>query len=126
MEHNMLYGTTLWPASMNSKKDLSSVLPAFRAIASPARTPLVPEQTDFLDGEEPPAERVSAFLREALATIGNGVASEALVPWMCDVLLSKHSLKAYGRDLVDFARHMEAQGVAVLEVGADHVKLYKR
>src|SRR5262249_53890606 len=32
----------------------------------------------------------------------------------------------YGRDLVDFARHMEAEGIGVLEVGADHVKFYKR
>jgi site-specific recombinase XerD len=45
---------------------------------------------------------------------------------MCDVLLSKHSLKAYGRDLVDFVRHMEAQGIDPLRVTADHVKVYKR
>ena len=30
------------------------------------------------------------------------------------------------RDLMDFLRHMEAQGVTPLEVTADHVKLYKR
>ncbi len=30
------------------------------------------------------------------------------------------------RDLMDFLRHMEAQGVTPLEVAADHVKLYKR
>ena len=35
----------------------------------------------------------------------------ALVPWICDVLLSNHSVKAYGRDLMDFVRHMQAQGV---------------
>src|SRR5262249_57219944 len=50
----------------------------------------------------------------------------ALVPWVCDALLSNHSVKAYGRDLSDFLRHMEAQGVTPLEVTADHVKLYKR
>jgi site-specific recombinase XerD len=43
---------------------------------------------------------------------------------MC--LQSKHSFKAYGRDLVDFVRHMEAQGIDPLRVTADHVKLYKR
>jgi integrase/recombinase XerD len=32
----------------------------------------------------------------------------------------------YGRDLVDFVRHMQAQGVDPLHVTADHVKLYKR
>ena len=35
----------------------------------------------------------------------------ALVPWICDALLSNHSVKAYGRDLMDFLRHMQAQGV---------------
>jgi site-specific recombinase XerD len=48
------------------------------------------------------------------------------VPWICDVLLSNHSVKAYGRDFMDFVRHLEAQGVTPLEVTADHVKLYKR
>ena len=35
----------------------------------------------------------------------------ALVPWICDALLSNHSVKAYGRDFMDFVRHMQAQGV---------------
>ena len=48
------------------------------------------------------------------------------MPWICDALLSNHSVKAYGRDFTDFVRHMQAQGVAPLEVTADHVKLYKR
>jgi site-specific recombinase XerD len=48
------------------------------------------------------------------------------VPWICDALQSNHSIKAYGRDLTDFVRHMESQGVGPLEVTADHVKLYKR
>ena len=42
------------------------------------------------------------------------------------MLLSNHSVKAYGRDLADFVRHMQAQGVDPLHVTADHVKLYKR
>src|SRR5262249_26490303 len=37
-----------------------------------------------------------------------------------------HSVKAYGRDLMDFLRHMQAQGVDPLHVTADHVRLYKR
>jgi site-specific recombinase XerD len=73
------------------------------------------------------ADKVEAFLASALAAAsGPQLAARALVPWMCDVLLSEHSLKAYGRDLVDFARHMGAQGVDPLKVTADHVKLYKR
>jgi site-specific recombinase XerD len=89
--------------------------------------PLVPERSDFLEGEEPVATKVEAFLASALAaSAGPERAAHALVPWMCDVLLSKHSLEAYGRDLVDFVRQMEAQGVGPLRVTADHVKLYKR
>ena len=30
------------------------------------------------------------------------------MPWICDVLLSNHSVKAYGQDLMDFVRHMRA------------------
>jgi site-specific recombinase XerD len=111
---------------MDAKKVSSHLLPASVARSSASGGPLVPEELDLLEGDEPAQDKVSAFLRGALAKKGNDGASEALVPWMCDVLLSKHSLKAYGRDLVDFARRMEAQGVGVLEVNADHVKLYKR
>ena len=48
------------------------------------------------------------------------------MPWIFDALLSNHSVKAYGRDFMDFVRHMKAQGVAPLQVTADYVKLYKR
>jgi site-specific recombinase XerD len=92
-----------------------------------ARPVLVPEHSDFLEGEGTAADRVEAFLAKALAaSAGPERAAQALVPWMCDALLSKHSLRAYGRDLVDFVRQMEAQGVDPLSVTADHVKLYKR
>ena len=72
------------------------------------------------------AERVQAFLEHAVVRAAAGGTPQALVPRMCDVRLSKHSLKAYGRDLVDSVRLMEAQGVDPLHVTADHVKLYKR
>jgi site-specific recombinase XerD len=89
--------------------------------------PLVPENGDFLEGEMAVASKVEEFLGRALAASrDSGGAAHALVPWMCDVLQSKHSLKAYGRDLVDFVRRMEAQGVEPLKVTPDHVKLYKR
>ena len=45
--------------------------------------------------------------------------------WVCDVLLSEHSVGAYGRDLAHFAQHMRELGVDPLSVTADHVKLYK-
>src|SRR5947207_9701262 len=95
---------------------------------TPARVPLVPERSDFLDGDAPAATKVEAFLAQALAATGTDAPTTAgaLVPWICDALLSNHSVKAYGRDLMDFLRHMQAQGVSPLEVTADHVKLYKR
>jgi hypothetical protein len=93
----------------------------------PARVPLVPERSDFLEGDSPAAEKVEAFLAKALAATGHANATAgALVPWICDALLSNHSVKAYGRDLMDFVRHMQAQGIDPLHVTADHVKMYKR
>src|SRR3982750_700735 len=95
--------------------------------ATPPRAPLVPERSDFLEGDVPAADKVQAFLAQALAATGTDAPTTAgaLVPWICDALLSNHSVKAYGRDLMDFLRHMQAQGVTPLEVTADHVKLYK-
>ena len=89
---------------------------------------LVPERSDFLEGDAPAADKVEAFLARALEATGGDAPTTAgaLVPWICDALLSNHSVKAYGRDLMDFLRHMQAQGVTPLEVTADHVKLYKR
>jgi site-specific recombinase XerD len=70
---------------------------------------------------------VEAFLAQALAATGSAnITAGALVPWICDALLSNHSVKAYGRDLMDFLRHMQAQGVDPLDVTADHVKFYVR
>lgn len=51
--------------------------------------------------------------------------ARALVPWMCDVLRSEHSLKGYLRDLAHFTRHLGVFGVAPLAATADHVRLYK-
>src|SRR4051794_26106584 len=99
-----------------------------QGVPPPPPTPLVPERTDFLEGDAPAAARVEAFLARALDATGGDAPTPAgaLVPWICDALLSNHSIKAYGRDLTDFLRHMQARGVTPLEVTADHVKLYKR
>ena len=95
--------------------------------AAPPRPPLVPERSDFLEGDAPAADKVEAFLTNALeASGGAATVAGALVPWICDALLSNHSVKAYGRDFMDFVRRMQAQGVTPLEVTADHVKVYKR
>jgi hypothetical protein len=98
------------------------------AEVAPPRAPLVAERTDFLEGDTPAAAKVEDFLAKAFAASGGSApsATQALVPWICDVLLSNHSVKAYGRDLMDFVRHMRAQGVDPLQVTADHVRCYKR
>jgi site-specific recombinase XerD len=121
-------------ATFNSKDPRMSPTGTELAFVPPAearttpRTPLLPERTEFLEGDAPAAAKVEAFLARTLAASGSDVPTTAgaLVPWICDALLSNHSVKAYGRDLADFVRHMQAQGVDPLHVTADHVKLYKR
>src|SRR5208337_1096009 len=112
--------------AMETTTNLPAVLPMDTAWARPA--PLVPERTDFLEGDAPAAAKVEAFLARALEATGSDAPTTAgaLVPWICDALLSNHSVKAYGRDLMDFLRQMQSQGVTPLEVTADHVRLYKR
>jgi hypothetical protein len=70
----------------------------------------VPERSDFLDGDAPAGAKVQAFLDRALEASGSAAdrTAGALVPWICDSLLSNHPVKAYGRDLMDFFRHMHA------------------
>ena len=111
---------------METTTNLPALPPPDAEAASPRRTPLLAERSDFLEGDAPAAEKVEAFLAQAFAATGSASPAQALVPWICDALLSNHSVKAYGRDLMDFLRHMQAQGVTPLEVTADHVKLYKR
>ena len=103
-------------------------LPQSEVEPAPPRTSLVPERSDFLEGDAPAADKVEAFLAQALSATGSEAPTTAgaLVPWICDALLSNHSVKAYGRDLLDFLRHMQAQGVDPLQVTADHVRLYVR
>src|SRR4051794_2769170 len=103
-------------------------VPVPEAEVAPTRPPLVPERSDFLEGDSPAAAKVEAFLANALAATGGGAppTAGAPVPRVFDAPLSNHSVKAYGRDLMDFLRHMQAQGVTPLEVTADHVKMYKR
>ena len=65
-------------------------LPPPDAEVAPHRTPLVPERSDFLEGDAPAAEKVEAFLARAFSATGSEATSAtgALVPWICDVLLS--------------------------------------
>jgi hypothetical protein len=84
---------------METTTNLPAVLPTDAASARPA--PMVPERTDFLEGDAPAAAKVEAFLARALEATGSDASSTAgaLVPWICDALLSNHSVKAYDHDL---------------------------
>jgi site-specific recombinase XerD len=96
-------------------------------VPPPSRLPLLPVASDVLEGDAPAAGKVAAFLARSLEATGGGSdMAAALVPWICDRLQSNHSVHAYGRDLTDFWRHMQGQGITALQVNADHVKLYKR
>ncbi len=90
--------------------------------------PLVAPQADT-PAESATDERVSAFLARVIPSIDSGAgttaAGSALVPWVCDVLLSDHSVHGYGRDLSHFVRHLRQAGIDPLAVTADHVRLYK-
>lgn len=72
-------------------------------------------------------EKVEAFLRRVLPVVSDHAThpAQALVPWACDVLQSKQSLEVYGQDIRDFTAHMERFGVGLLDVKADHLRLYK-
>ena len=131
MTHNPLYVPRFYPVEAYQWTTCLQAISRpsrCRSRGRPAPPPLVPERSDFLEGDAPAAAKVEAFLANALAATGGDAPTTAgaLVPWICDALLSNHSVKAYGRDLMDFLRHMQAQGVTPLEVTADHVKMYKR
>lgn len=92
-------------------------------------SPLVSESMRLAWGSESTEEKVSAFLARVIpAAEANASAPDArsaLIPWVCDALLSEHSIVGYGRDLAHFIRHLRALGVEPLSVTADHVRVYK-
>lgn len=113
--------------SLTEEKHANTPEKPLPALPPSRRVPLVPERSNFLDGDTPAKEKVATFLSGALkATADGSVTAAALVPWICDALQSNHSVKAYGRDLTDFFQHMHGRGVSPLAVTGDHVRLYKR
>ena len=106
---------------------ISTQLVPVQDVGPARREPLVPERIDVFDGDQPIEEKVSAFLARLIPATEEGANTPAgaLVPWVCDVLLSEHSVRGYGRDLAHFAKHMRDLGVDPLHVTADHVRLYK-
>ncbi len=59
----------------------TEIATAPRADAKPPHTPLMPERTEFLEGDVPAAAKVEAFLANALAASENSnIAAGALDP----------------------------------------------
>jgi len=82
----------------------------------PAAPPLVPERSDFLEGDSPAADRVASFLTRALgASDGSDKLTAALVPWICDALLSNHSVKAPGVQKNATPSLTQREAIALLE-----------
>lgn len=69
--------------------------------------------------------KVAAVLQSVMSQAGATPAASALVPWVCDVLPSLHSRKAYLDDLRMFLLHMKDLGVHPFSVTGDHVRIYK-
>lgn len=83
------------------------------------------KQNTFLPSEDRQVE-VAKFLDAVFPAIANQQNTvAALVPWLCDVLSSQESLKAYRSDLKQFADRMERQGISALDITFDHIKFYK-
>lgn len=55
----------------------------------------------------------------------NQEALRALIPWICDVLLSDRSIEAYTTDLLQFANYLQDHCLALESAAADNVRLYK-
>lgn len=74
-----------------------------------------------------PEQEVAAFLAERLPvqSDANRDPAVALVPWICDVLMSERSIEAYGADLAQFIRYASESGLEPYQVTADQVKIYK-
>jgi hypothetical protein len=74
-------------------------VPPTEAKPRASRPPLLPERSDFFDGDAPAADKVANFLAQALeASDGAASVAGALVPWICDTLLSNHSVNADYRE----------------------------
>ena len=94
----------------------------------PAAPPLVPEASDFLDGDAPAGDKVQAFLTRALEAsdgsdkVATAALSRGSATRCCPTTRSKPTAAT---SWISSAT-CTAQGVTPLEVTADHVKLYKR
>jgi integrase/recombinase XerD len=94
-----------------------------------SKDPMLRNELSGIPGCSSITTKVSEFLARVIpAAEANASAPDArsaLIPWVCDALLSEHSIVGYGRDLAHFVRHMRELGVEPLSVTADHVRVYK-
>ena len=72
-------------------------------------------------------EKVAVFLSRLLSVTSDGknCSVAALLPWVCDRLLSPHSRRAYASDLARFVLHMRERSIDPLEVTGDDLRVYK-
>ena len=86
----------------NDRGNDGAGLPALPSV-SPPRPPLVPERSDFLEGDALATDRVQALPARALDATGGDAdhATAALVPWICDALLSTDHVRFYKRGLLE-------------------------
>ena len=91
----------------------TEIVPLSTAPTPPAAPPARARAERLPRGRRPRRRQGRGLPGRALAATGGEAPTTAgaLVPWICDALLSNHSVKAYGRDLMDFLRHMQARGV---------------
>jgi site-specific recombinase XerD len=72
------------------------------------------------------ADAVQHFLSKAIPTVGDRTSiAAALLPWVCERLPSPHSRRAYFADLATFAQHMQRQGIGLLDVTGDDLRIYR-
>lgn len=109
----------------------SSLKPVTKREGNPARkeAPLLSESIRLTwerdDTESRLANFLSCVLPAAEVNRDSPDPKSALIPWVCDVLLSEHSVMGYGRDLAHFVKHLSEFGIHPLSVTADHVRIYK-
>ena len=90
--------------------------------------PLVPENINLTTRGRPDEAKMTRFLSTMLpaADRAGSDPAAALVPWLCDVLNSGNSYKAYGRAFRKFVKAMQDEGLHYLDVTHREVKIYKR
>jgi integrase/recombinase XerD len=72
-------------------------------------------------------DKIAAFLHDLLSVTREEKQNPAaaLLPWVCDRLLSRHSRRAYASDLAAFVKRLRDRGIEPLQVTGDDLRVYK-